>query len=105
MKRILAMSCVLLIVLSLAGCDLDMRNKLIGRWFGTQSSIKLEFYRDGTVEVEDNENGYSGQLKWEVNDGSLWIDGVQYECNIINTLMTIQYEGYSINFHKIMKDN
>jgi hypothetical protein len=100
MKRLFAMICVLILVLSLVGCDLNTRNNLIGRWAGEQ--IELVFHRDGTVTVDDDMNNYTGELSWEVKDGKLIIDGKGYEISLIGqVLMKIKHEGYELNFRRI----
>lgn len=97
MVRIIGLTCVIGVLIMCAGCSIE-ENWIAGRKWRCEG-IKLEFRRDGTVMVEDNENDFTGEFDWCVEDGFLVIDGIEYEYDRMeDTFLNIYIEGRRVTF-------
>lgn len=96
-KKILALSCVVAVLLLCVGCSIE-ENWIAGRKWRCDG-IELEFRRDGTVVVEDSLNDFAGEFEWSVDDGVMVINGIEYEYDRLDaTFLNIYIKGERVTF-------
>lgn len=99
MKRIVAFSLALLIVLSLAGCGSD-ENRIVGKWYVEGADFEFYFAKDGTGSVFSE--GMDHDITWSVSDGTLKVtqaypyNVLRFQYEFSGSMLVLSYSGEQI---------
>lgn len=100
MKKAISLICIVVIVVSLAGCVSD-EDKLVGSWYSVDNeSLCLVFYENGKGKAFFDGEAASTMGYWAIEDGKLNVDGQRVSYDISGNTLTITVNGESAVYKK-----
>lgn len=103
MKRIVAFTLVLFIIISFAGCGSD-EDKIVGKWNIEGKDLELKFSKDGTGSLSLDETVLD--FSWSISDGVLKITEeypysvTRFSYKLTGKKLILFYDGEQITLQK-----